>query len=232
MHYTVAPSDCPPVRRSSYPSRVAALSLRAPPLTASSHRLLSTRTPTHAVWQHWTVRVAEGDRIDWADELTCARIHDRSVLLQFKMLLPSGEARALAGVERRRGCGAVHAAYAYLDVPADGDAEPNMADLVVHPDIVHDGGAEFVNPNRLLLELITIVAAEGYELEKCRVRVDGARNVLPTSSSASRASTVQQRHDCCATASRASYSSACATRRRSLSTTQSLRTFQLFRAMP
>ena len=177
MHYTVAPSDCPPVRRSSYPSRVAALSLRAPPLTASSHRLLSTRTPTHAVWQHWTVRVAEGDRIDWADELTCARIPDRSVLLQFKMLLPRGEARALAGVERRRGCGAVHAAYAYLDVPADGDAEPNMADLVVHPDIVHDGGAEFVNPNRLLLELITIVAAEGYELEKCRVRVDGARNV-------------------------------------------------------
>ena len=116
----------------------------------------------------WSMAAPEGAALLWADGLTCARVPDRSVLLQFHMLLPRADARALPGIAVERDAAEVHVAYRhYLD-------GGSPSDYVVHPDVVHDGGMAFADPNRLLRELITLVAGEGVELDGCRVRIDGA----------------------------------------------------------
>ena len=125
----------------------------------------------HYVWaprdvpHQWTMAVDEGMPLKWVDGLTCARLTDRTVLEQFKMLLPRAEARALPGVARRRGAAHVHPAYAYLDDTTHA--------MVVHPDLVHDGGERYQNANYLLRDLILLICGQGSGLVGCRVKVEG-----------------------------------------------------------
>ena len=125
-----------------------------------------------------------GDPMPWVDDLVCARVPDRDVLRQFKWLLPCAEARKLPGVcLPLKQCVAIANFNALTEIPSqkksfvyetfrylDGVAETT---LVAHPDLVHDFGPYFAEPNRLLYELIKLSSGEGQDLIGCDVSVHG-----------------------------------------------------------
>ena len=126
----------------------------------------------------WRQHAIEGDAMPWVDDLTCARVPDRSVLLQFRMLITRAYAYGLAGV-----CGLTTAngrrvpdraqlqeQYRWLAEPGGHDD-----DLVVHPDLVQDLGPVYQSPNLLLLLVIETSSGQGTTLTGCHVRVHGMR---------------------------------------------------------
>ena len=122
----------------------------------------------------WSLSTAmPGQRLDWVDLLTCARLPDRSVLLQFGMLGTAGAWRVLGGVCRVPGDaqGGLWPGYEYLARSApDAYADDECA---VHPDIVHDFGARFEDPNVVLTRLTRLISGQPPRLKGCTVRIVG-----------------------------------------------------------
>ena len=126
--------------------------------------------------REWTLNNANvGQRLDWVDQLTCARLPDRSVLEQFGMIGHARLWRALDGVckvpcepNARQG---LYPGYEYLS--RNIAAAYDDADIAVHPDIVHDFGAAFEDPNVLLSRLTRLVSGQAVRLKGCAVRIVG-----------------------------------------------------------
>ena len=115
-----------------------------------THGHKATR-PTNVPSEWNMTDVQGGQRLDWIDQLTCARIPRREVLLEFGMLGRAGDWRHLDGVVTERG--GLHRGYEYLATTLSTSYDDE--DLVVHPDIVHDFGATFEDPN-VLLNFLTL----------------------------------------------------------------------------
>jgi hypothetical protein len=151
------------------------------------------------VKSEWTTNVSEGNAMPWVDDFTCARVPDRAVLCQFKWLLLAKDARKLAGVAKHAATVATASAAPVPDAhPELNDAYAYLKDtpddkLVVHPDLVHDGGDALRCPNRALRRLIELSTGEGQQLAGCTARVDSdeTRNAstqtAPSCTSSSRA---------------------------------------------
>jgi len=116
-----------------------------------------------------------GVELPWVDEFACARIPDRSVLTQFKMIAPAREWRVLDGVCNRVADpqSGVRPAYAYVSTSPPTGVPYDDDDDAVHPDLVRDAGERFEDPNVLLMQLIALVAGHAAKLTNCKVRVEG-----------------------------------------------------------
>ena len=117
----------------------------------------------------WNVsNAAVGEDLSWVDALMCTRLPDRSVLIQFGMIGKVGDWKLLDGVCKLPGdASSLHGAYEYLNLEyADND-------MAVHPDIVHDYGDTFEDPNVLLSRLTFLVAGQAPRLRNCTVRIEG-----------------------------------------------------------
>ena len=109
---------------------------------------------------------AVGEDLSWVDALMCTRLPDRSVLIQFGMIGKVGDWKLLDGVCKLPGdASSLHGAYEYLNLEyADND-------MAVHPDIVHDYGDTFEDPNVLLSRLTFLVAGQAPRLRNCKATI-------------------------------------------------------------